>query len=202
MPSLLAQNYKIKKSSLSNGVKVFNFGIPAFETVTGKRTCPNAGPCRDWCFARTNLYKMTKVKKAYEYRYVMSKKDYFESLIAYEIQRVKADYIRVHDSGDYYSNKYMLKWFDIANAHPNIRFYSYTNMVSMVKKNNIPDNFDFIFSDSGTEKHLINTENDRHTKIFNSRNDITIHGYVDASSNDLLATKWFNKNHRIGLVMK
>ena len=145
---------------------------------------------------------MTKVKKAYEYRYVMSKKDYFESLIAYEIQRVKADYIRVHDSGDYYSNKYMLKWFDIANAHPNIRFYSYTNMVSMVKKNNIPDNFDFIFSDSGTEKHLINTENDRHTKIFNSRNDITIHGYVDASSNDLLATKWFNKNHRIGLVMK
>lgn len=202
MPSLLVQNSKIKKTALSNSIKLFNFGIPAFQTRSGKRTCPNAGPCRDWCFARTRLYKMSKVQDAYEYRYEISKKDHFNSIISYEIQRLKANYIRVHDSGDYYSDKYMLKWFEIANEHPNVNFYSYTNMISMVKKKQIPENFDFIFSDSGTEKKLINKSNDRHTKIFNSRSDIAIHGYVDATDNDLLATKWFSKNNKIGLTFK
>ena len=161
-----------------------------------------AGPCADFCFARTNLYKMTNVKKAYEFRYNETKKDSFINVVNYEMQRLKPDYVRVHDSGDYYSKSYLKKWLKIAEMNKNIRFYSYTNMVALIKEDNIPDNFDFIFSDSGKQKHLINEQNDRHTKIFNSRDDIAIHGYVDASDNDLLATKWFSKNKRIGLVMK
>jgi len=74
-------------------------------------------------------------------------------------------------------------------------------MVDMVKKADIPDNFDFIFSDSGKQKHLIDKKNDRHTKIFSSVDKLNLHGYVDASNYDVLATKWFSDNNRIGLVM-
>ena len=116
-----------------------------------------------------------------------------------EIKRKKADYIRVHDSGDYYSPAYMAKWFEIATALPNVRFYSYTNMFDLVQRSYVPDNFDFIFSDSGKQSHMINPRVHRHTKIFSVGSDMK--DYVNASKYDLYATKWFSPdNHKIGLV--
>ena len=63
-----------------------------------------------------------------------------------------------------------------------------------------PDNFDVIFSDSGKQKHLIDRKTDRHTKIFDSLEDLLSAGYTDASEHDLNATKWFNKTNKVGLV--
>ena len=64
----------------------------------------------------------------------------------------------------------------------------------------LPSNFDIIFSDSGKQKHLINERQHRHTKIFSSISDLLSAGYTDASSIDLMATKWFNKTNKVGLV--
>jgi len=64
----------------------------------------------------------------------------------------------------------------------------------------LPSNFDIIFSDSGKQKHLINERKHRHTKIFKCNSDLVRSGYVDASSIDLMATKWFNKTNKVGLV--
>jgi len=91
MPSLFSQNTKIKKTGKTNNLKLFNFGIPAFETMSGKRTCPMAGPCADFCFARTKLYKMTSVKKAYEFRYATTQKASFVDIVNYEMQSIKSE---------------------------------------------------------------------------------------------------------------
>jgi hypothetical protein len=200
MISLLTQNSKLKKTSKELGVRVFNFGIPAYKSASGKLTCPMADSCVKFCYAKKGAYIWSNVKPAFEKRYELSKTDAFVDKMYDEIVKKKPDYVRVHDSGDYYSKKYLNKWIDIANLFPEVKFYSYTNMVQMFLDTNLPDNFDVIFSDSGKQKHLINPIKHRHTKIFAVHADLEQADYTDASSIDLMATKWFNKTNKVGLV--
>lgn len=197
--NLLTQNSKIKKTSKFFGVKVFNWTLPAYKSKSGKMICPMAGDCKDFCYARKGAYIWSNVNKAHEERYQFSKTDLFVPVMIAEIKRKKADYIRVHDSGDYYSPMYLAKWFEIARALPDVRFYSYTNMIDLVQNVNVPDNYDFIYSDSGKQSHLIDPRVHRHTKIFSVGSDMG--NYVNASEYDLYATKWFSPdNHRVGLM--
>ena len=198
---LLTQNTKLKKTSKAMNLKVFNFGIPAYKSASGKLTCPFADTCVSFCYARKGAYIWSNVKPAFEKRYELSKTDAFVTEMNKEIIKVKADYVRVHDSGDYYSQAYLDKWIEIAIHNPNVRFYSYTNSVEMLKKANLPDNYDIIFSDSGKQKHLIDHKVDRHTKIFSNRITLLEAGYKDTSENDLYATKWFNNTNKVGLII-
>ena len=198
--NLLTQNSKLKKTSKELGLRVFNFGIPAYKSASGKLTCPMADSCVKFCYAKKGAYIWSNVKPAFEKRYQLSKTDKFVDAMNAEIRKKKPDYVRVHDSGDYYSRAYLKKWIDIANSNPNVRFYSYTNMIDMILKTSLPDNYDIIFSDSGKQKHLINERKHRHTKIFKSNDDLNSAGYTDASSIDLHATRWFNDTNKVGLV--
>ena len=200
MTQLLTQNTKIKKTSKELGVKLMNFGIPAYKSASGKLTCPMADECVKFCYAKKGAYIWSNVQPAFEKRYQLSKTDDFINAIDAEIKRKKPDYIRVHDSGDYYSRKYLDKWIQIAKNNPAVRFYSYTNMVDMLIKAELPENYDVIFSNSGKQKHLINARKHRHTKIFSSNSDLMAENYVDASKLDLMATKWFSKSKKVGLV--
>jgi hypothetical protein len=198
--SLLTQNSKLKKTSKALNLRVFNFGIPAYKSASGKLTCPMADGCVKFCYAKKGAYIWSNVQPAFEKRYELSKTDDFVNKMHDEIVKKKPDYVRVHDSGDYYSKKYLNKWIDIALLFPEVKFYSYTNMVQMFLDTDLPSNFDVIFSDSGKQKHLIDPLKHRHTKIFAIHADLADAGYIDSSSIDLMATKWFSKNHRVGLV--
>ena len=198
--NLLTQNSKLKKTSKSLGLRVFNFGIPAYKSASGKLTCPFADACVKFCYAKKGAYIWSNVQPAFEKRYQLSKTDDFVNKMNQEIIKKKPDYVRVHDSGDYYSNAYLRKWLAIAIHNPQVRFYSYTNCVSMLKNTKLPDNYDIIFSDSGKQKHLIDEKKDRHTRIFSTHNELISAGYTDASSIDLMATKWFNKTNKVGLI--
>ena len=198
--NLLTQNSKLKKTSKALGLRVFNFGIPAYKSASGRVICPMADECIMFCYAKKGAYIWSNVKPAFENRYQLSKTDDFIDAINNEIKRKKPDYVRVHDSGDYYSKAYLQKWIQIAIHNPDVKFYSYTNMVDMILNTSLPSNYDIIFSDSGKQKHLINERKHRHTKIFTSTSDMLSAGYTDASSVDLMATKWFNKTNKVGLV--
>ena len=198
--NLLTQNSKLKKTSKALGLRVFNFGIPAYKSASGKLTCPMADECVKFCYAKKGAYIWSNVQPAFENRYQLSKTNYFIGAMNDEIKRKKPDYVRVHDSGDYYSKAYLQKWIKIAIHNPDVKFYSYTNMVDMILNTSLPSNYDIIFSDSGKQKHLINERKHRHTKIFTSASDMLSAGYTDASSVDLMATKWFNKTNKVGLV--
>lgn len=158
--NLLTQNSKLKQTSKSLGVRVFNFGIPAYKSASGKITCPFAGDCVKFCYAKKGAYIWSNVKPAFERRYELSKTDEFIGAMYNEITKKRPDYVRVHDSGDYYSKAYLNKWIDIALLFPEVKFYSYTNSVKMLKEADLPDNFDVIFSDSGKQSHLINAIHD------------------------------------------
>ena len=198
--NLLTQNSKIKKTGEHFGVRLFNWTLPAYKSKSGKVICPMADACIKFCYARKGAYIWSNVNKAHEERYEFSKTTMFVPVMIAEIKKKRAQYIRVHDSGDYYSPMYLAKWFEIARSLPEVRFYSYTNMVDLVRNVNVPDNFDFIFSDSGKQSHMIDRRVHRHTKIFQIGSDMG--DYVDASKYDLYATKWFSpNNNRVGLII-
>ncbi len=198
--NLLTQNSKLKKTSKELGLRVFNFGIPAYKSASGKLTCPMADSCVKFCYAKKGAYIWSNVKPAFEKRYELTKTDNFVEAMNAEIRKKKPDYVRVHDSGDYYSRAYLHKWIQVAIHNPNVRFYSYTNMIKMMLSVDLPDNYDIIFSDSGKQKNLIDERKHRHTRIFSTNSDLVSGGYVDASKLDLHATRWFSENHRVGLV--
>ena len=91
MPHLITQNAKLKKTSKLIGLRVFNFGIPAFEDANGKRTCPFAGSCAKFCYAQKGAYSWSNVKPAFQFRYLATKSnDFVDDMIA-EIKKKKVD---------------------------------------------------------------------------------------------------------------
>ena len=197
---LLTQNSKLKSTSKIINKRVFNFGITAYKSITGKIICPFADKCVEYCYAQKGAYSWSNVKPAFEKRYEITKQDNFIELMNKEIKRKKVDFLRVHDSGDFYSNSYIQKWFKIANQNPNVNFYAYTKSIPLFKGLAIPENFDIIFSEGSKVDELINVKTDRHAKIFNSVDELEKAGYINASKNDLNATKFFTNNHKVGLV--
>ena len=199
---VLTQNSKLKKTSQIAGKRVVNFGIPAYKSETGKVTCPFADKCIKYCYARKGSFKWPNTVNAYERRYRIAQSPDFETIINAALVLQNPHYVRVHDSGDYFSEKYMNRWFSIMRENPNIKFYSYTNNVLMMKhyEGEIPDNFDYILSTDGKQRYHVDKHTDRHAVIFKTLNELEQAGYVNASENDLLATRWHNSNNKIGLI--
>ena len=196
---LLTQNGKMKKTSKEMGVRLYNFGITAYKSASGKLTCPFADKCVKYCYAQKGAYSWGNVKPAFEKRYELTKTEEFVDLISDEIRRKKVDFLRVHDSGDYYSRKYRDKWFTIMNRFPHVKFYSYTNSLPLFRGVKLPDNFCTIYSDGGKLADTIDKFKERHSIVFKSLDDMLAEGYTNASDNDLMATKWFNKTNKVGL---
>lgn len=201
MKSLITQNSKIKKAS----VKTYNFGIPAGKGRSGKLTCPFAGDCFSFCYAKKGMYLFPVAKDAYETRLAATKKNDFVDVITQEIsKKKKIEFFRINDSGDFYSPEYLKKWADIAAKNEHIIFYAYTKSVSMVKMFKalnpvLAQNMVFIYSFGGKQDALIDVSKDRHAKIFNSKAELKAAGYDDASENDSVAV--LSKTGRIGLVI-
>jgi len=198
--NLLTQNRKLKDTSKTIGKRVFNFGITAYKSMTGKLICPFAKDCVKFCYAQKGAYSWSNVKPAFEKRYELTKTDNFINLMNSEIKRKKVDFLRIHDSGDFYSKSYIQKWFTIANDNPKVKFYAYTKSFILFQGLTIPNNLDIIFSEGGKHDKLIDTKIDRHARIFNNKQELIKQGYIDASKNDLLATKFFNSSNKVGLI--
>jgi hypothetical protein len=98
--------------------------------------------------------------------------------------------VRVHDSGDFFSEDYLYGWIEIAWRFPDVLFYAYTKEVSMLKeamgKELWPANFLICFSMGGREDHLLDLEVDRHADVFPDLDAIEVAGYRSQDLSDLL----------------
>lgn len=150
------------------------------------------------------MYRFGNVERALSKRYQASKEDNFVELISNELSKVKKDkqtYVRIHDSGDFYSPSYFQKWLTIAKNNPSVRFYAYTKSHSFIRGIELPENFDLIFSLGSKNDELIDQEKERHSKIFYSSEEMEEQGYTDSSYLDIVATKWLTENNKIGLLI-
>jgi hypothetical protein len=96
--------------------------------------------------------------------------------------------VRIHDSGDFYSEPYLYLWFAIAADNPEVLFYAYTKEVSMLKEHGAkaPINFRWLYSTGGLQDDLIE-EDDRRADVFTDEQAITDAGYTSQDATDLLA---------------
>jgi len=200
--TLLNQNSKLKETSEKLGVKIFNFNLPAYKSETGKVVCPFADKCVQYCYARKGNYKRfaKTILPPMEKRLALSKTITFVPLMIEAITKKKADYIRIHDSGDFYSPKYLQKWLTIAESLPNVNFYAYTKSHDFFRGLNLPNNFDIIFSEGSKLDKKLNKETERHASIFDTKEALKKAGYIDASKVDLYATKFYSNNKKVGLI--
>ena len=187
----LTQNKKIKAMQQIDGLKTFNFGITAL------KSCPWAGECAKFCYAQKGAYIWSNVKPAFERRLDATKRDDFVDLMITEIRKKKANRIRIHDSGDFYSFEYFKKWVEIAKKCPDVLFYAYTKSLPVVNLTVKPINLKIIQSYGGKLDHLIDTSKP-HAVIFDSKQELLDAGYLDASKDDTVAAKI--GNIKIGLV--
>ena len=198
-------NTKLQKTAKEFNVRIFNFSIPAGnDKKSGKITCPFAGSCLKLCYAKRGMYRFGNVERALTKRYEASKEENFVETITNELAKVKKDkqtYVRIHDSGDFYSPAYFAKWLEIARLNPTVRFYAYTKSHSFIRGIELPENFDLIFSLGSTKDELIDQAKERHSKIFYSSEEMQDQGYTDSSYLDIVATKWETKNHKKALLI-
>lgn len=71
----------------------------------------------------------------------------------------KAHLVRIHASGDFYSQTYFDAWMQVARMHPSIVFYAYTKALVFWQKrmHAIPGNMRLVASYGGTHDHFIAT---------------------------------------------
>lgn len=202
---LLSQNKKMKASSKGE-FAVYNFGIPAYRSNTGLTTCPFAKDCIKGCYAKQGAYVWGNVAQAFEKRLATTLLPSFVDEMSEEIDRAlrsaakkdKTLVIRIHDSGDFYSEAYLAKWLEIIEAFPMVRFYSYTKSITFFSDLTLPTNFKVIYSYGGKLDGMINTRKHYHAKVFTSKVALDRGEYVDIGSDDLEAAVGTSK--RIGLV--
>jgi len=202
--NLLTQNSKLKKTSEINKMRILNFSLPAYKTKDNKTVCPFAKDCIKYCYAKKGNYKYPSVIKGLNKRYDLSKTDNFVPMMNATIILERPTHVRIHDSGDFYSIEYLLKWVDIANTNKEVIFYAYTKSIPFFKGAKqgkpivkVPKNLKIIFSEGSKRDILINNNADRHARIFKSKELLIASGYIDASENDLQA---ITENKKVGLV--
>lgn len=81
--------------------------------------------------------------------------------------------IRVHVSGDFWSERYFLAWLNVAWNNPHIVFYGYTKAIPyLVKyKDQLPNNFRFTGSIGGTHDFLIHQQGIKYAQVVFSVNE-------------------------------
>ena len=107
--------------------------------------------------------------------------------------------VRVHDSGDFFSEKYFDSWLTIAANTPDVLFYAYTKEVLMTKKHVLPQNFILIYSLGGKQDQFVNLEMDRHADVFPSIESLIEAGYTDQENCDVLAA--LMPSNKVGIVV-
>lgn len=196
---LLTQNSDLKKTG------IFGWTLPAhWVTLTDGtkfNTCPNAGICAAFCYAKNGTYLFKNVRKAHieKLELVLNRRLEWIDMMLEELKKKKYDgkFIRIHDAGDFFSEQYANDWIDIATQNPQCIFYTYTKEVKLFKSLLLPENFIVIFSLGGRQDNLVDKEKDRHSDVFPDYDEMIAAGYNDIGDDDSQAA--MNPNFKVGL---
>jgi len=128
-------NRKLPKDTL-----IFN--IPARVTCPGRTEL-----CGGACYALKAEKMYMAVLPARQGNFEASRENSFIADMITVIYKSshKIKRVRVHESGDFYNQRYLGSWFSIAREFPGITFYAYTKSFHLDFKG-LPDNFVLIAS--------------------------------------------------------
>lgn len=214
---LLTQNSELRDDGIWNWtLPALSARLPSGRRVT---TCPTAGACARACYALNGTYRFPASIEAHTRNLMMVTGDLpgWVARMLSELQHPRyartgrptlpdlprghlhpevrrlldqgARAVRIHDSGDFFTDNYLHAWLTIARAIPNVIFYAYTKEVRRLRAAaaDAPPNFLWVYSLGGKEDHLVDRDRDRHADVFPDPAAIAAAGYYDQSAHDLLA---------------
>ena len=156
---ILGTNAKMAKSK-QEGAITYDLTLPALSGIvvdeeTGEFveviTCPGAGECQTYCYARKGGYVMfpaSSMSAAQALNFLVNHpSDYMEKFDG-EVKKAAALaskngiklLVRIHDAGDFFSKEYYNLMMDVAKNNPDVKFYFYTKMGQIVTDPDTPDN--------------------------------------------------------------
>lgn len=183
-------NEKLTKTS-GDVYRVLGFGIPADYSFEGGNTCPGASACRAVCYAKQGRYIMAGVKNArlHNLNFFLEKGALnFITAAHADLTRLVKRYnvVRIHDSGDFFSQEYLDAWKVIAAYFPATVFYAYTKSHHLDIASDCPANLRIVQSIGGKHDDLVNLSRP-HARIFATDNDRIAAGYIDGNVSDIPA---------------
>lgn len=109
------------------------------------------------------------------------------SLSYHESVNPRIRVLRIHSSGDFYSQEYFDAWMQTAKDRNDILFYAYTKALPFWKerKKSLPGNFRLIASEGGTRDELIDKEQFRKAVIVRDKGE-AIRRKLNIDVNDFL----------------
>lgn len=173
--AILGTNAKMSKSA-TEGEIVYDLTLPALSGIvvdeeTGDfveiTTCPGAGACQLFCYARKGGYVMfpaSSMSAAQALNFLVNDPEGYTARVNQEIKQIKQKtdakgiqlVVRWHDAGDFFSKAYLDLAYGVAEANPDVQFYAYTKMGD-VATGGSPKNFKMNFSSGakrGQEKKI------------------------------------------------
>jgi len=118
-------------------------------------TCPGAGDCKDWCYEIKFERMYKNVLPFRETNLILTRSSYFISNTVQYLNSAEQPHVRIHESGDFYSQKYLNSWKEIARQCPNKNFYAYTKSFHLDLWTKLPPNFQILQSTGSKWDHLI-----------------------------------------------
>jgi hypothetical protein len=104
-------------------------------------SCPGATDACDSCYACRNRHLFTNVMTSHLNNWVtmnkaLEDKEVRNIVVSYLVSKItKKKIFRIHESGDFFSNKYIALWDNVVSQCPNTLFWCYTRSFMLNFKN-------------------------------------------------------------------
>jgi len=182
---LLKQNEKLEHSG-GGFMQYYNLGLPALKGLAVDEqsnefivvdTCPGAGACKTYCYAKKGGYiqfKGSSMSQARVLNFLLNEPEGFKAKLISELGRaykraVRGKYkmaLRWHDAGDFFSPDYWSLAKEVAETFPGINFYAYTKMGDIATGDK-PKNFIMNFSGGalGSEEKKVDFRRTKNSRV-------------------------------------
>lgn len=152
------------KGNAKLGKEISTFSLPAGWTCPGASQClaranRETGKIRDGadqsfrCFAATaeSAYRNVRESRWSNFEKLKGKSREEMASLILESLPSDAQVVRIHVSGDFFSESYFLAWCDTARAKPDVKFYAYTKSVHFWREHQaqVPSNLILTGSEGG-----------------------------------------------------
>lgn len=169
----------------------YEFNLPA------GHTCPFAKECKvlvDEVSGKfTFKHNSFKCYAAAAERFPLARKsrwdNYKDILNGIKIEiPTKATHIRIHASGDFFSQEYFDKWLNVIKENPNVTFWAFTKSIRywIERLNKIPSNFILQASRGSFDDNLIDKYNLKYAVVVKSKQEAELLG-LEIDTDDYLA---------------
>ena len=182
--------------------KMVKTGAIGFPLPAGE-TCPGAGACKENCYARQGRYRCPLVEAPRRsnlqlVRYTLKRPGSLAARLLRDLGEFarKELAVRIHDSGDFFSQRYLDEWIEAAVRAPQRRFYCYTKSHHL-DFSRCPPNLKVVRSLGSRFDDRVDLRRP-HARVFRRLADLRQAGYTLGSLSDRAALE--GRVVRIGLL--